>query len=117
MEMDKVYFFLHVSLLSDFRLNAPVRGHVTQSQFSTCLSQALTVSIVKPILQIQTLAASNAIAHSPLRLQCLAAAAAVPSSLRSYRRFRHGGEKRNILILINISKSCEKSDGKMAIYN
>ena len=52
---------------------------------SLLASLKLSVSILKPMLQIQTLAASNAIAHSPLRLQCLAVAAAVHSSLRSYR--------------------------------
>ena len=41
-------------------------------------------TILKPILQIQTLAASNAIGHSPLCLQCLAAATTVHSSLCSY---------------------------------
>ena len=68
-----------------------------QSQISTGLSQTLSLTslfsilvrystLTKPILQIKTLATSNAVAHSLSRLQCLAAAVAVHSPLRSYRR-------------------------------
>ena len=46
-------------------------------------------TILKLILQIQTLAASNAIAHSPLCLQCLVAATAVHSFLHSYCRCQY----------------------------
>ncbi|KAF3957490.1 hypothetical protein CMV_017503 [Castanea mollissima] len=85
---------------------SPSLSSLLHYQFSTWLSQTLSLTslfgilvhsstILKLILQIQTLATSNAIAHSPLRLQCLATAAAVHSSLRSYRQFRHGEEKRN----------------------
>ena len=49
----------------------------------------LALQLLKQILLIQTLTASNAIAHSSLYLQCLAATATVHSTLppqHSYRR-------------------------------
>ena len=69
--------------------------NLSESQFSTWLSHNLTslfgilvgsLTLSKLILQIQTLVASNVVAHSSLRLQCLATIAAAHSFLRSYHQ-------------------------------
>ena len=76
--MDMASHSRHLLPFSLFLTSSAFTSSVSHSQFFTCslkLSQTLTISHSinsKPFPQIQTLAASNAVTQSPLRLQRLA---------------------------------------------